>query len=82
MQVKLIKQYICSRALKLGRVGKVFIGTSFVELSYDLHVSSLNRCFEGKKKNCKGKPAFITKFPNNMLVCLTERINTRVELNV
>lgn len=29
-----------------------------------------------QEQNRKGKPALTTEFPNNMLVCLIERINT------
>lgn len=48
MQVKLIKQNVCNVAVKLGWVGGVFIWILFMELFYDLHISSINRYFKNK----------------------------------
>lgn len=73
-QVKSIKQNICNVVVKFAWAGRVSIWMLFKELFYDLHATSLNRCF--KNRIAREKSAFPTKFPNSTPVCLTERIHT------
>lgn len=79
MQVKIIKQNICNVALKLGWAGSFHLNIIYGILLW-LTCFLLKQMLQ--EQNCKGKPAFKTKFPNTMLGCLIEGINTSVESRV